>query len=1438
MPDATNCPKCLSVDVRFRPKLKDWTCDECGHCWKAPAPVEPPRSLRIFLSYGHDEHTESALRIKADLEARGHKVWFDAERLREGRDWEQYIEEGLQACDKVVLLMTPHSVRRRNPRDPATRDGYCLNEIAKAIEKNKLIVPAMLVTLEDGPPTSICRIQYLDLRDCVPIAGNEDRYRVRFERLARAIEQDDLDFEGGQARLQRLLRPLSFDAEMSRHIARFTGRQWLVAEIDRWLVDNPASRVFWLSGPPGIGKSAMATHLVHRRGDVIGYHLCVHGHDDKGDPSRAVLSLAYQVAQHLPEYDKALKALDLEQEVGKNAGTLFDNLFVKPLSGNFPAPDGPRLLVIDAIDEATRGGRNEIAELIRDHWDKVPSWLRLVITSRPEVEVVTTLGHLKPFLLDAQRAENLEDLRRYLERELAARNLSQDERTLAAILAASEAVFLYVVVLLEEIDQGRMTLDDLDDLPVGMAGHYQRFFTRQYPDSAEYHAAIAPLLQCICSAREPLPLDVLARATNLSSNQVRARLVRVGSMFPIRKVANQEDTIRPFHKSVRDWLTALDENTHLPRAGGYFVDADLGEKRLADACWAEYRSDVRGMSAYSLRHLPGHLVAVGRGGDAAEPMTDFGYHHQRLKVLGAPEVQNIADDFVLVTGRNGLQPAARTKLGVWKNFYREISHLLQRATAGLVPEIYLLQLAVAHADTSAVTASAEAWLEEVGSDRCWLRSIRRPKVVPTNPCLQTFEGHRGAVTCVVPSACERFALSGSEDGDLRLWDIESGRCLRKFSGHTDHVNAALFLPDGHRAVSGSDDSTVRIWDLDSGRCLRVFKSTGTVRAFSLVPGGKELLASMGPYLQRLDFETGACSCEVVSGLSLAALAMICNGRKIVSVNMYLLKVWDIELASPSQHTFTPGGDALGVLLDDRRVVVGGRDALYVYDIETETLVLKFKLPRFARRTRAVAVLPDGCRVVSGSEDGKLWVWDVATGDCLRIIPANVGGVLSVTVLSDGRRVLCGGKDRSVKLIDLDVHDDPSKEEDEKRAVHAIALSSDGHQALSGHRDHVVRLWSTENGVCTRTFEGHESGVYAVEFLPDGSHAISYSGCGLAYSRSAPILKVWDLAAGQCSRTLGEINLLEGLAPLPDGKRVLADTRLLDLETGQCVRRFEGHAGNVWAVSVSPDGRLAVSAGEDKTVKLWDIQSGQCLQTFEGHTEKVFGAVFLPDGQRVLSCSFDKTLRLWDLESGRCVRIYQGHTEKVRDLALLADGNLAVSVPFESGTPRDVLRVWDLQTGQCVAVWQTRRALACCSAGGDIVASGTDGGDVLLLRLMRPGPLARTTLATWSPTHALVASALDTGAIALLQWHAGAGQVELVVRSEPLGAPVADLRFSADGARVLARTEDKREQVLDAATLKPASQPVCPWAAARDLAPDGRWRAVIREGRLEIVPANI
>jgi WD40 repeat protein len=134
-----------------------------------------------------------------------------------------------------------------------------------------------------------------------------------------------------------------------------------------------------------------------------------------------------------------------------------------------------------------------------------------------------------------------------------------------------------------------------------------------------------------------------------------------------------------------------------------------------------------------------------------------------------------------------------------------------------------------------------------------------------------------------------------------------------------------------------------------------------------------------------------------------------------------------------------------------------------------------------------------------------------------------------------------------------------------------------------------------------------------------------------------------------------------------------------------------------------------------------------------------------------------------------------------------------------------------------------------------IAAGC-GNDVLFFELMPPGPLTRTTLVTWSPTTSLIASILDTGTITLHQWHASSAHLEELAHSPPFGASISSLRFSLDGTRLQVLFADNTEHILDATTLQPAPPPTCAWSSARGLSPDGAWRAVIRNGRVEIVPA--
>ena len=78
----------------------------------------------------------------------------------------------------------------------------------------------------------------------------------------------------------------------------------------------------------------------------------------------------------------------------------------------------------------------------------------------------------------------------------------------------------------------------------------------------------------------------------------------------------------------------------------------------------------------------------------------------------------------------------------------------------------------------------------------------------------------------------------------------------------------------------------------------------------------------------------------------------------------------------------------------------------------------------------------------------------------------------------------------------------------------------------------------------------------------------------------------------------------------------------------------GHSNWVYAVAVTPDGRRAVSASGDRTLRVWDLGSGKELRVLAGHSNGVTAVAVTPDGKQAISASDDQTLRVWDLETGK------------------------------------------------------------------------------------------------------------------------------------------------------------------------------------------------------------
>jgi hypothetical protein len=96
------------------------------------------------------------------------------------------------------------------------------------------------------------------------------------------------------------------------------------------------------------------------------------------------------------------------------------------------------------------------------------------------------------------------------------------------------------------------------------------------------------------------------------------------------------------------------------------------------------------------------------------------------------------------------------------------------------------------------------------------------------------------------------------------------------------------------------------------------------------------------------------------------------------------------------------------------------------------------------------------------------------------------------------------------------------------------------------------------------------------------------------------------------------------------------------------------------VAVTPDGRRAVSASWDETLRVWDLESGESLRTLEGHASRVNDVAIMLDGRRAVSASWDKTLRVWDLERGKVIATF------FADAGLIACGITPEGLKFVAG----------------------------------------------------------------------------------------------------------------------------------------------------------------------------
>jgi WD40 repeat protein len=223
---------------------------------------------------------------------------------------------------------------------------------------------------------------------------------------------------------------------------------------------------------------------------------------------------------------------------------------------------------------------------------------------------------------------------------------------------------------------------------------------------------------------------------------------------------------------------------------------------------------------------------------------------------------------------------------------------------------------------------------------------------------------------------------------------------------------------------------------------------------------------------------------------------------------------------------------------------------------------------------------------------------------------------------------------------------------------------------------VPHLWDITTGRLLRALpitDFHDYyAAWDIALTPDGGRAVA------SFSSGHNVL-VWDTASGEEMLRWNAKCVATGMAVTGDraliGARISKLLLLHDLNTGAELFRVKTRTSATETVAISDDGRLGLSGGGDKRIRLWDLTAHRLVLELSGHTGPVQALDFGPGGKTAVSGASDKTVRVWDLDAGRELACFKGHTRIVDCVAFAPDGRSVAS-----GARDLTVRVWNLADG--------------------------------------------------------------------------------------------------------------------------------------------------------------
>jgi WD40 repeat protein len=526
--------------------------------------------------------------------------------------------------------------------------------------------------------------------------------------------------------------------------------------------------------------------------------------------------------------------------------------------------------------------------------------------------------------------------------------------------------------------------------------------------------------------------------------------------------------------------------------------------------------------------------------------------------------------------------------------------------------------------------------------------------------------HAGAVRGVAFNPASNQLLTAGADGRVKRWAMppEPTRTV----SHADPVRAAV-TTNGKRLFTAAD-KVVRAWNLAAPGAPAALERQFTghpdvVNAVAVSPAGPTLASAGEDGAVRFWNQAKGDTFAVLGAHEgpVVSLGYSPNGQQVLTASSAdnSVKLWQVPTAGPRAYSHAGAVTSAALSPDGSRLVTGSDDKqVRLWNLTNGNVERTYTGP--ALGVLAVAYAPAADRVAAGAADKSLWVWVASSAKEHKKFVGLPEAIRAVALSPDGKYAAAGLADKTARLFDLATGKEVQKFAGHTAAVTAVVITPKGDSVVSAGADGVVHVWGTADGKGKSSVK-HGGAVHALTLSKDGTR--------LASGGADKAVKVWTLADGKLAATIATPAEVQGVSFGPNGERLAvagADKRARVYGTDGALHEYLGHDGPVTAVAFAPDGKRVLTASADKTARNWQL----ALLWRAQHVGPVRQALFSPRGDRIVSAGDDKAVRLWNPADGKLVRTIAGHTEPVIAVGINLDSTRLATAGADK-----TARIWDL-----------------------------------------------------------------------------------------------------------------------------------------------------------------